>query len=731
MPATDSAGNPFYGVTTDATGNFLLSGDYTCDVGSPVYIIGYGGSPSYPSGADTFNISSVTSTGTAPNITYTFTISNPPENAYIGESATITGLTGVGTFTNAGTGVLATGLTTTTFALTSTTGGDFTNVAQTGASVTFSPTFNPSAVNIAVLGNCPSTGVANFGSTSTNPVKYVYMNEVSTTAAAYALAGFVDPTKTSQTGLDEFHIGTSGSTQAVLGIQNATLTAANLYDITGSNITTSYAGEGHIARTTTVGSNATTVATVPQALIDTIGNILAACVDSNNTYVITSASGVSPATTSGVLSSQCQTLFQYATDNGVHDTTTFNATLTATAHQPYNIAQAAFSMARIPQGAGVGSTNSSGVQTISSAMSAANATAYVAALYALPTGNPPFTPNLVSTSAGAPNSFAIPITYSNSTMLTPYRDAIDSTGNVWVIGNNQTYALKFNNLGVQQYALTGVDGGTSVAIDQNDNAWVTSVTNSTVQEFSSTGATLQAGLAPTGINQPYAIAIDGSNNPWVGNESGTSLIKLTNAGATTASFSNASISTVEGMAFDTTGAVWLGQFTGTAVSKINATDTALSFANPTGNGLNVTARVVVDSSNNAWFESSGNATIEELSSTGAFLSGTTGFSVPGGNGTNPEGLGIDGNDNIWACFAGTSAATSGVAKFNHATGAYLMNITTNANGSRGCQIDPSGNLWVVENQASPALLVEFVGIATPVVTPTSTGVKNSKLGTKP
>ena len=82
------------------------------------------------------------------------------------------------------------------------------------------------------------------------------MNEVSTVAAAYAMAGFAT---------DATHVGSSGTALALTGIANAFANAANLETLgTGVALATTPAGNG----------------TVPQAEINTLGNILAACVNS-------------------------------------------------------------------------------------------------------------------------------------------------------------------------------------------------------------------------------------------------------------------------------------------------------------------------------------------------------------------------------------------------------------------------------------------------------------------
>ena len=122
-----------------------------------------------------------------------------------------------------------------------------------------------------------------------------------------------------------------------------------LYDIGGSNTACTGLGcdgETHIARATTlVGAG-----TVPQSLIDTLGNILANCVDSANTSVVAASE-----------SAQCSTLFADTLSAGTSGT------------RPIDTATAAIDMAHNPW---------------------ANANALVS----LPTGNAPFQPCLLYTS---------------------------------------------------------------------------------------------------------------------------------------------------------------------------------------------------------------------------------------------------------------------------------------------------------------------------------------------
>ena len=109
---------------------------------------------------------------------------------------------------------------------------------------------NSAAGFLALLGNCPNSG--NF----LTAVPYIWVDEVSTIAAAYAFTGFAtDPT----------HVSSSGTALAQTGIQNAFANAANLVDLSnGVALDTTPAGNG----------------SVPQREINTLANILASCVNS-------------------------------------------------------------------------------------------------------------------------------------------------------------------------------------------------------------------------------------------------------------------------------------------------------------------------------------------------------------------------------------------------------------------------------------------------------------------
>ena len=191
------------------------------------------------------------------------------------------------------------------------------------------------------------------------------INEVSTIASVYAFAGFAsDPT----------HVSSSNTALASTGLTNAANTLSNLEDVYMS-----------VALATTPGLNGT----VPQQEIDTLANILAACVNST-----------------GPASTPCSTLFSNATNNSINAPDTATAALNI-AHNP-----------------GLSPTA-------------------IASLLGLQTPTSPFQPSLPSTPA--PNDFTIAISYSGAGMNGPLPIAIDKSGDVWV-GNTATGANSVSEL---------------------------------------------------------------------------------------------------------------------------------------------------------------------------------------------------------------------------------------------------------------------------------------------
>lgn len=523
---------------------------------------------------------------------------------------------------------------------------------------------------MAALGTCNSL----------NSSVYAVINEVSTVATAYALAGYAT---------DALHISSSGSALATdTDVPNAFASVTNL-----ETLSTGVA----LATTPPPASNGV----VPQAEIDTLADILAACVNS-----------------AGPGSTPCSSLFDLAT-NGSTD--------------PAETATAAINIAHNPG-------------------------LYVEQLYELLPTTLAFQPTMDS----APNDWTISITYSGNgldgTGFAPEGIAVDAAGDIWVPNYNSSTLSEFNSNGVpisgSPYK-TGLNAPTSVAIDTDGDAWVTNYLEDssdvyTIAEFESNGTAASGppGFEGGGLNGPYGIAFDKSGNAWVSNFLGSSMSEYNPAPQGVAispsgGYGSAVVVGPAGIAGDAAGDVWTANYISSTYALVEGVPSSLpgvapSFTvytgittnTPNGAGLNSPYGVAVDASGNVWATNrGGNGSISEISPTGDAISGAGGYT--GGGIDTPYGISIDGAGNVWTANNGGNA--NSISEFN-TKGAPISGpngyISSGLFIPYGIAVDGSGNVWVAcDNTNGP--LTEFVGAATPVVTPLSAGTKYGELATMP
>jgi hypothetical protein len=315
---------------------------------------------------------------------------------------------------------------------------------------------NAAAGFLAALGSC-----GNLSST-----QFIVINEVSTIATAYAIAGFAT---------DATDVSSSSSALAELGIQNAFSATANLEQLsTGGSIATTPAGNG----------------APPWPEINTLANILAACVNS-----------------SGPTSSACTTLLTNAKNGNTAPTDTATAAINI-AHNPGSNLDALYGLA----------TPSAPFQP---ALTAEPNDFTVAITYS---GG-----GLDSTDFLAPNGIAIdgygdvwiPNYNSNSvsefkfdgTILSgangytgagldePTSMAIDIYGNAWIANfnadnfNDITSISEFSSTGVDisgppGYEGSGLNQPYGITIDNLSHTWVANFGGNNLSEFTSSGTPL-------------------------------------------------------------------------------------------------------------------------------------------------------------------------------------------------------------------------------------------------
>jgi hypothetical protein len=756
---------------TDGNGEFNITGDYTCTAGLPVYLYAYGGFAAYPQSApgsygtnNNFSISNVSVSGSSAPYTYTFTTTTT-QYAYQGEAVTFS--QPYGPFFANTTYYLYSDPSTTTFTLQASTN---TTSSVTGLIATITPSYNQGIVNLAVLGVCPSsgsftTGGTLFNGTTYSPVNYVYINEVSTVAAAYAFAPFTANAAVSSafssTTNDATHIGTSSTN--LVGIENAALNAGQLYSINGSGpVSTTFAGEGHIANATTPIGNGI----ISQVTIDTLADILAACVDSYSTNTTVGGSNIS---------TQCNTLFNYASSNGVPSTATGGGT------QAFDTATAAINIALHPAGPppSASVTSSSWVNT----------------LYSISNGIAPFAPALTT----QPNDFTVGILYTAANYPVPSSSgdyyfyytsgiAVDGIGDVWfstLDNQGYYYILSMSPLGIINNSYKLPDSGTNiqspyVVVDANQNIWSQGgVYTYYVQATGTTGN-------PYTYSSSFSTATPDSNGylkngttVYVGDQSGNMFFvdpEISAAGGGTywnlsyfpsGSFTDAGESPIPSSYFDQTdddinggaadgnGNIFLYQaqpeYADPSVVRVElsptpgaptagnwpVTSSTTGCGNLSGTDFGVIG-LAVTRSHDAVLPNSSSNSVMYISSTGTcaeLTNSSLGTALLG-----PIAAAVDGRDYAYVLNFSDTAIPSGegsITVLNMQAGTAAGTVAVDAALSPQYQpagtltsmlvqpshvsIDPSGNLWVANSDqydySRGMSVVEIIGAAAPVATP--------------
>ena len=642
-----------------------------------------------------------------------------------------------------------------------------------GGNATGGVTTNTATVQLAILGNCPSTGQTNFGNGSSDKINYVYSNEVSTVAAAYVFQPFTTTATSSA-----IYVGSSGTSQGLLGIQNAASTAAQLYDIQGrAGLSTATGqGEGHVANFRTqslsivggvvVYSPNAGNGVVPQATIDTLANILAACIDST-----------------GATATQCTTLFANATESG-----------DSTGTKPTDVARAAMNIARYPAG---------------NYSTASTPTNFVTNIYALGQGTVPYIPRLTT----QPNDFTIAINYpynsvggystSNTDVEKAESVEVDQLGQIWITaqgsgGNSFPYpsADRWSPLGAVQ--TTNNTAGTTpagyifgyVSIDGGNNAWTGNANSTTgIFEAGSNGsfsATYGANFSTAytvitdKAGDAYFFASDTSTDAnttcithtgtktcdsemFEMNSGGSVVSSSTNCNSQTGTYTFYCITAKNGTTIFNTGTfVAHGAIDGAGDFWLTSENSPYQIARVTAAGAKVWEITTnaqqpefpaIDAGGNGWIPSYEADVVYKITPAGVSTSLTS--ATTQGALVYPFGSAVDGNGNVWITnrcgpnnTCGTTANSSTLVEINGANNLaisgpsnYLPEAQYPATATTltkvfldplNVAIDPSGNLWITNYVGNGSgSVVEIIGTAAPVVTPLSLAAGNNVLGTKP
>jgi hypothetical protein len=527
---------------------------------------------------------------------------------------------------------------------------------------------NAAASLMATLGTCPATG------TFAGQIPYVYMNEVSTVATAFAFAPYA--TNATNISIGPSGSGASGpSALALQGLQNAAENAQKLFNISGS-----VALQG--ANSVTPAGNGI----VPAALINTIADILAGCINST-----------------GPSSAGCSQLFGY-----MPSSSNVNSGVV-----PTETATAAIYLAKNP------GTN-------------------VSQIYGLIPTNPVFTPTLLT----APNDFTVGITYADTSLSSPNDIAIDSLGQAWITNPSSGKVTKFATSGLA--SSYSVPSANFLAIDTSNNVWVTSVASTpSVYELTSNGSLVGDYVTNYTLVTPSGLVNDGANT-YVADAGRNVEDPYGPAGGTpTDSGGNnyivaTGLSSVQYLAADVpatagaSGYLWATSESGLVCRFFSTGGAAGCFPS---SGVAKPERVALDGSSIPYIpDSSTNLLYRVGGQSGTKLTLKSGS---GGGLNAPFGVAVDGNNVIWVANSGSSNSISKFVFTGGPSGTIVAQspstgFTSGLTGSIGHKnlaVDGSGDIWLANTSANT--VTEVIGVAGPVITPLAAGAANAAIASKP
>jgi hypothetical protein len=491
---------------------------------------------------------------------------------------------------------------------------------------------NTAADLLAVVGDCASaTPSAAFPN-----VTFVTINEVSTVAAAYALAGFTtNPT----------HIGApsavSGRSLSATSIANAFKTALNIVDqATGQAATT----------TTATGSSGT----VPAALINSLADILGNCVNSTGP----SATG-------------CSTLFaNTASTAGTKPTDTAQAAINIAQNPGQNVAALLGTIPSAPPF----------THTLASATDFSLAITYSGL-------NVPFgvaldgVGNAYVTNSGTTGTNANSVTEISPVGVTtnfstggnfaaPLGVAVDDSNVAWVINSQAVggsyYLSSISGSTVTSFTSTDLNAPHAVSVGIGGGIWIANTGANNVVEYAtgSPGSFSVIATAPT----PEGIAADTQTTSTTSptnleqvtsfKTTGTRITQIAGDTPTAASSAvDADLTTPKGVAVAQGFDVWVVNSVAGAGSVVGVTPGVQTVAEVlTSSDFDDPQFIVFDGSNNGWVSNLSNGAItwwdRAFASTATFTNYTAGGTI-----SSPEGIAVDLSGNVWVANSGNNTVS--------------------------------------------------------------------------
>lgn len=530
---------------------------------------------------------------------------------------------------------------------------------------------NPAIAEAAIVGNCNTLSASTF----------VSISEVTTIAAAYALAPFATVTAAAAPAPQQTSIGTSVTN--LQGLYNAAGPAANL-----ANNATGF------ARAT----GDTPGIVPPTAELNTLADILASCINQGT-----------PSNPAG----NCTTLFNAAKPTGgLTPTDTFQAAISIAQHPGTNVANL-FNL--VPPAPPFQPTLPTAPNDFSVALG--------------------YNGGAITLSG---DNVAVAIDATGNAWITSQPSAANpGVHSLTEITPAGTYPGGVAVSSTSGFGITSLGVPAGLAIDQNGFIWVCNNNAGNLQKFNpSPTFTLAATITAPSFRGVNALAFDAAGDAWVANFGSANVTEILPSGVEAPGSPFAAGSGGVHVAVGPT-AVWQTNYQSRFLYRIGLPSLAITSTQIGGS----IGDVAIDHANNAWIAVTGNGSIFEISDSGSYLNTPFGgYQVPN---TIPQNIVIDGLGNVFAG-AILSATNAQGSLLEYSSAAVLLSPGTGFSGSKvipvvpstpgGIAIDGSGNVWLSGFSNGTNLLnyvSEVIGIAAPVVTPRATATTNNTLGVRP
>ena len=504
---------------------------------------------------------------------------------------------------------------------------------------------NSNILLIAMLGPC------------SNLPNNVVINELSTVAAAYTFAQFMNPQNPAQIGT-----GIPDTTQYI-GMANA-----------GSTLTTNVVNVA-------TGTPAKVLGTSPNspATLNSLADILVYCVNSPSPFT------------------NCSSLYSAVTppSGGSAPTNTLQAVLDIALSPGKNVATIYGLLSQLPVSAPFTPTLTTTPNDWLLALKFIPGDISVPRGMAIDQAGDIWIANAGTNSLTEISPLGVELSpsggYKPTGLDSPEALFFDASGNLWVTnysGNTVEAINSSESVIVPAFGSASYVHPTGIVTDSFNQTWAPNSGSENVT-VSTTAGVVAFSVNSFGIANPTNVVADTTVTPnfvWISNSGtgGVSRLTVASAGSTgvTAgtSASGGGQSNQQGITLDMNGDVWVANEDASngSVTKITGSTATVALGPLAVGGINSTSQpwgITTDTANNVWVNNFNNNSVTELDTNGNALSPAGGFTA------------------------------GGLIKFPR----------------NGIAVDRSGNVWVLDDDFPPPFVTELLGAASPVATPRSSG----------